>query len=210
MVVSGYSNLCSSKFSRRVPKVSSLTAEVPQYVNASLIRWTERIMNFEEINTVWFKSLTKRFLKNRRRTNFLEDVQTIPRSDTRFIFSKFSFNSRFLRDTKISIIVTLTKNCITIIVSIYTLSDLGNLSNLICSASRTIQQCSPPSEWITCELGVFPNFLENDLLKVDKIPGLTFFKAIRKRLRRIQNGFFPVTVAEFYARWTVYNSRLFA
>ena len=28
-----------------------------------------------------------------------------------------------------------------------------------------------------CELGVFPIFLENDLLKVDKIVGLTFFKA---------------------------------
>ena len=28
-----------------------------------------------------------------------------------------------------------------------------------------------------CELGVFPIFLENDLLKVDKILGLTFFKA---------------------------------
>ena len=28
-----------------------------------------------------------------------------------------------------------------------------------------------------CELGVFPIFLENDLLKVDKILGLTSFKA---------------------------------
>ena len=28
-----------------------------------------------------------------------------------------------------------------------------------------------------CELGVFPIFLTNDLLKVDKILGLTFFKA---------------------------------
>ena len=33
---------------------------------------------------------------------------------------------------------------------------------------------SPPSEWIMCELAVFPTFLENDLLKVDNIPGLTF------------------------------------
>ena len=41
-------------------------------------------------------------------------------------------------------------------VSIYTLSDLGDLSNLIGSLSRTIQQYSPPSEWIMCELGVFP------------------------------------------------------
>ena len=60
--------------------------------------------------------------------------------------------------------------------SIYTLSDLGNLSNLIGSLSRTIQQYSPPSEWIMCELGVFPFFFENDLLKADKILGLTFFR----------------------------------
>ena len=49
-----------------------------------------------------------------------------------------------------------------------------------------------------CELGVLPSFLENDVLKVDKILGLTFFKAIR--LRRIQNGVFPFTVAEFCVR----------
>ena len=36
----------------------------------------------------------------------------------------------------------------TSIISIYTLSDLGDLSNLIGSLSRTIQQYSPPSEWI--------------------------------------------------------------
>ena len=78
----------------------------------------ERIINFEEINPVCFESLTNRFLKNRRGTNFFEYVQTIRRSYTRFIFSKFSFNSGFLRHTKISIIVKLTKNCITIIVSI--------------------------------------------------------------------------------------------
>ena len=39
--------------------------------------------------------------------------------------------------------------------SIYTLSDLGDFSNLIGSLSRTIQQYSPPSEWIICELGFF-------------------------------------------------------
>ena len=64
-----------------------------------------------------------------------------------------------------------------ILISIYTLSDFGDLSNLIGSLSRTIQQYSSPSEWIMCELGVFPIFLENDLLQVDKILGLTFFKA---------------------------------
>ena len=62
-----------------------------------------------------------------------------------------------------------------ILFSIYTLSDLGDLSNLIGSLSRTIQQYSPPSEWILCELGFFPIFLENDRLKVDKILRLTFW-----------------------------------
>ena len=54
-------------------------------------------------------------------------------------------------------------------ISLYTLSDLGDLSNLIGLRSQTIQQYSPPSEWIMCELGVFPIFLENDLLKLGKI-----------------------------------------
>ena len=40
-----------------------------------------------------------------------------------------------------------------------------------------------------CELGVFPNFLENDLIKVDKILGLTFFKA-RKDFEGIKTAFF--------------------
>ena len=56
-----------------------------------------------------------------------------------------------------------------------------------------------------CELGVFPIFLENDLLKVDKILGLTFLrqeKTSKDSKRR--------TVAEFWAGWIVYNSRLFA
>ena len=87
---------------------------------------------------------------------------------------------------------------------IYTLCDLGNLSNLNGSLSRTIQQYSPPSEWIMCQLGVFPIFL----LKVNKILGLTFLR--KKRLGRIQNGAFPFTIAEFCARWIVYSSRLFA
>ena len=54
-------------------------------------------------------------------------------------------------------------------------SELRAVSNLIGSLSRTIQQYSPPSEWIMCELGVFSIFLENHLLKVDKILALTFF-----------------------------------
>ena len=60
-----------------------------------------------------------------------------------------------------------------------------------------------------CELGVFPIFLENDLLKVDKILALAFFKG-KKRLGRIQYGVFQFTVDEFCARWIVYNSRVFA
>ena len=51
-----------------------------------------------------------------------------------------------------------TGNPHTSCISIYTLSDLGDLSNLIGSLSRTIQQYSPPSEWIMCELSVFPIF----------------------------------------------------
>ena len=48
-------------------------------------------------------------------------------------------------------------------ISIYTLNDLGDLSNLIGLLSQTIQQYSPPSEWIMCELGVSPILLENDI-----------------------------------------------
>ena len=40
-----------------------------------------------------------------------------------------------------------------------------------------------------CELGVFPTFLENDLLKVDEILGLTFLMA-RKDLEGFNTAFF--------------------
>ena len=40
-----------------------------------------------------------------------------------------------------------------------------------------------------CELGVFPIFLENDLLKVNKILGVTFFKA-RKDFEGFKTAFF--------------------
>ena len=43
-------------------------------------------------------------------------------------------------------------------ISEYTLSDLGDLSNLIGSLSLTIQPYSPHSEWIMCELGFFHIF----------------------------------------------------
>ena len=39
------------------------------------------------------------------------------------------------------------------------------------------------------DLGVFPIFLENDLLKVDKILELTFYKA-RKDLEGFKRAFF--------------------
>ena len=60
--------------------------------------------------------------------------------------------------------------------SIYTLSDLGDLNNLIGSLSWTIQQYSPPSEWILSELGVFSEFFRERSLKVEKILGLTLFR----------------------------------
>ena len=81
-------------------------------------------------------------------------------------------------------------------ISIYTLSDLGELSTLIGSLSRTIQQYSPPSEWIMCELGFFPIFLEKDLLKVDKILGLTFFQA-RKDFEGFKTAFFHLLLLSF-------------
>ena len=80
--------------------------------------------------------------------------------------------------------------------SIYTLSDLGDLSNLIGSLSRTIQQYSPPSEWIMCERGFFPIFFEKDLLKVDKILGLTFLQA-RKDFEGFKTAFFHLLLLNF-------------
>ena len=47
-----------------------------------------------------------------------------------------------------------------------------------------------------CELGVFPIFLEKDLLKVDKILGLTFFKA-RKDLEGFNTVFFNLLWLSF-------------
>ena len=46
------------------------------------------------------------------------------------------------------------------------------------------------------ELGVFPIFLENDLLKVDKILGLTFFKA-KKDFEGFKMAFFHLLWASF-------------
>ena len=46
------------------------------------------------------------------------------------------------------------------------------------------------------ELGVFPIFLENDLLKVDKSLGLTFFK-VRKDLEGYNTAFFNLLQLSF-------------
>ena len=48
-----------------------------------------------------------------------------------------------------------------------------------------------------CDLGrVFPNLLEKDLLKVDKILGLTFFKA-KKDLEGFKTAFFHLLWLSF-------------
>ena len=59
-----------------------------------------------------------------------------------------------------------------------------------------------------CELGVFPNFLENDLSKVDKILRLTFFKA-RKYSKGLKTEFVSFSVAEFFAR-EMFNTPLYS
>ena len=58
-----------------------------------------------------------------------------------------------------------------------------------------------------CELGFCAIFLEKDLLKVDKILGLTFFLA-RKDFDGFKTAFFPLTVSvEFRAQTPVYSPR---
>ena len=47
-----------------------------------------------------------------------------------------------------------------------------------------------------CELGFFPIFLEKDLLKVDKILGLTFFLA-RKEFEGFETAFFHLLLSSF-------------
>ena len=54
----------------------------------------------------------------------------------------------------------------------------------------------------------FPIFLENDLLKVDGILGLPFFR--KEKASKDSKRRFPFTLTEFCGRWIVYNSRLFA
>ena len=54
----------------------------------------------------------------------------------------------------------------------------------------------------------FSHFLDNNLLKVDKILDLTFLR--QEKTSKDSKRRFPFTVAEFFARWIVYNARLFA
>ena len=61
-----------------------------------------------------------------------------------------------------------------------------------------------------CELAVFPiPFLENDRLKDDKILAVYFFKA-RKDFEGFKTAFFHSLQLNFFARWIVNNSCLFA
>ena len=69
-------------------------------------------------------------------------------------------------------------------ISIYTLSDLGDLSNLIGSLSRTIQQYSPPREWIMCELGFFSHFVSERSFKSRQNPKVDFFFKQEKTSKR--------------------------
>ena len=102
-----------------------------------------------------------------------------------------------------------SKICI-ILISIYILSDLGDLSNLIGSLSRTIQQYSLPSEWIMHELGFFPTFLENDLLKVDKRPCQGWLFLGTEKTPKYSKRRFFIYCSWVCGRLIVYNSRLFA
>ena len=60
-----------------------------------------------------------------------------------------------------------------------------------------------------CELGVFSIFLSERSFKTRQNPRADFFQG-KKRLGRIQYSVFQFTVAEFCARWIVYNSHVFA
>ena len=83
-----------------------------------------------------------------------------------------------------------------IIISIYTLSDLGDLSNLIGSLSRTIQQYSPPSEWIMCELVFFSHFPRERSFKSRQNPRVDFFQA-RKDFEGFKTAFFHLLLLSF-------------
>ena len=73
--------------------------------------------------------------------------------------------------------------------NIYTLSDLGDLNNLIVSLSRTVQQYSPPSERIMCELAFFPIFFRERYFKSRQNPRVEFFSG-KKDFEGLKTAFF--------------------
>ena len=86
-------------------------------------------------------------------------------------------------------------------VSIYTPSDLVDLSNLI-GALHFLAS----GQWVSSASAQF--FRERSFKS--RLNPRVYFLQDKKRLRRIQNGVSPFTVAEFCARCIVYNFRLFA
>ena len=135
------------------------------------------------------RSHTSREIKNATINEFSTSLKSSKRLTVKiFQFSRLS--PKFLAVLRLSVNPIETLYLGIRHVSIYTLSDLGDLINLIGSPSRTIQQHSPPNEWIMCELGVFPIFLENDLLfKSRQNPRADIFKA-RKDLEGFNTAFF--------------------
>ena len=83
-----------------------------------------------------------------------------------------------------------------ITLSIYTLRDLGDLSNLIGSLSRTIPQYSPPSEWIMCELGFFAIFFRERSFKSRQNLRVDFFQA-RKDFKGFKTTFYHLLLLSF-------------
>ena len=69
--------------------------------------------------------------------------------------------------------------------SIYTLSDLGNSSNLIGSLSLTMTLYSPKTEQNhCCELGVLPRFHSKAFMKIHEYPSADDFEG-QKRLHGV-------------------------
>ena len=104
--------------------------------------------------------------------------------------------------------VTPDLTCLTDLSKVFNLLKFKPLICCLLSVNETIQQYSPPSECITCELA-FSHFFRERSFRSRQNPRVDFFLG-KKRLRRIENGILPFTVVEFCGRWIVYNSRLFA
>ena len=84
-------------------------------------------------------------------------------------------------------------------------SGLDVSSNLISSLSQTIQQYLALSKWTMCELDNFPIFFKRTIIwKSTENPRVDGFNG-KKRLPRIHS----FTLADYFARWKVYNYCLF-